>query len=127
LLALASGAWNSAAEVASEALYARADGADGKRGPFSARDCHSRNAPVRKRKQAATPAKKRRMKSPFGKEIRHRDIVQTGAYSVNYARGSRPLKRCRSIAAARPGVPSGSSGSPRRQSRIASAASADSG
>ena len=75
-----------------------------------------------KRKQAATPAKKRSKANllqarRFGTER----TLQSGDNSVNY-RGKRPVSRCRSRVQARPGVPSGSNGGPpRRRSRSASA------
>lgn len=106
-------------------LTGRGGGAGGN-GLFSARPCHSRNAPVSSRKQEAAPARKRIIRNlPSKREIRHAHLLcRAGAY-VNF--GSRPLSRWRSIAPARAGEPSISNGSPRRRSRTASAANIDKG
>ncbi len=69
LLGLASGACSGAS--GSSRLTGRGLGAGGRPGPCSARDCHSRNAPVRSRKQAAAPARKRAMGISINEEIRH--------------------------------------------------------
>jgi hypothetical protein len=102
----------------------RAGGASGSSGACAARLCHKRKVPVRSRKQAAAPARKRSKAYLLqDKEIRLGETcVRNGR--CQSPRVTMPLHRCRSIAATRGGAPSGSNGGPDPRSRTASLASA---